>query len=286
MSALKTLTSKDEYHVAFISPLPIERAAATALLDERHAEPLDYSQDSIDENAYTWGRIYQHNVVITSLPVGMYGVVSATTTVLGLLASFPSIKIGLLVGNGAGIPESGVDIRLGDVAVGCPELTLGGVVQYDTGKAKSGKAWERTGLLVPPPRILLNALSKLQAEHEIADSHVLSILDAAEKQNNKFVRAYKHPGVENDRLYEENPDYQPDVKESYPEREVQRSSRSSMAPKIHYGTIALGNKLVEDAETRREILAAVGQTCICLEMEAAGLINSFPCLVIRGICGK
>ena len=132
----------------------------------------------------------------------------------------------------------------------------------------------------------MNALAKLQAEHEIADSQVPSILDAAGKQNNKFARAYKHPGVENDLLYEENPDYQSDVKDSDPERVVLRSQRSFTAPSIHHGTIALGNELVEDAQMRREILAAVGQICICLEMEAAGLMNCFPCLVIRGVCGK
>lgn len=28
----------------------------------------------------------------------------------------------------------------------------------------------------------------------------------------------------------------------------------------------------------------IGEECICFEMEAAGLMNHFPCLVIRGIC--
>ena len=27
----------------------------------------------------------------------------------------------------------------------------------------------------------------------------------------------------------------------------------------------------------------VGEDCICFEMEAAGLVDSFPCLVIRGV---
>lgn len=29
--------------------------------------------------------------------------------------------------------------------------------------------------------------------------------------------------------------------------------------------------------------ATIGGDCLCFEMEAAGLINNFPCMVIRGI---
>lgn len=36
--------------------------------------------------------------------------------------------------------------------------------------------------------------------------------------------------------------------------------------------------------TRDELVAEMNEECICFEMEAAGLMNSFPCLVIRVIC--
>ncbi len=52
-------------------------------------------------------------------------------------------------------------------------------------------------------------------------------------------------------------------------------------PAIHYGLIASGNQLMMNAEIRD--LAAQGRV-LCFEMEAAGLMNRFPCLVIRGIC--
>lgn len=54
--------------------------------------------------------------------------------------------------------------------------------------------------------------------------------------------------------------------------------------KIHYGVIASGNLLVKDAVRRDEILSLLDEECICFEMEAAGLVNSFPCLVVRGVC--
>ncbi|KAH7471890.1 hypothetical protein FOMA001_g13731 [Fusarium oxysporum f. sp. matthiolae] len=53
-------------------------------------------------------------------------------------------------------------------------------------------------------------------------------------------------------------------------------------PAIHYGLIASANQLMMDALVRDRLAAEKG--VLCFEMEAAGLINHFPCLVIRGIC--
>ncbi|KAK2054988.1 purine and uridine phosphorylase [Colletotrichum caudatum] len=53
-------------------------------------------------------------------------------------------------------------------------------------------------------------------------------------------------------------------------------------PAIYYGLIASGNQLMKDARIR-DVLAAE-RDVLCFEIEAAGLMNHFPCLVIRGIC--
>jgi nucleoside phosphorylase len=53
-------------------------------------------------------------------------------------------------------------------------------------------------------------------------------------------------------------------------------------PAIHYGLIASGNTLMKDAEVRDRLVAE--RDVLCFEMEAAGLMNQFPCLVVRGIC--
>lgn len=53
-------------------------------------------------------------------------------------------------------------------------------------------------------------------------------------------------------------------------------------PVIHYGLIASGNLLMKDASIRDRL--AVEKDVLCFEMEAAGLMNTFLCLVIRGIC--
>ena len=128
-----TLDSPDHYTIGWIAALPIERAAATALLDERHDKPQGFLQHPSDTNSYAWGRMGEHNIVIASLPAGVYGTTSAATTASSLLSSLPQIRIGLLVGIGGGIarPDEGMDIRLGDVVVSQPDTTNGGVVQYD-----------------------------------------------------------------------------------------------------------------------------------------------------------
>ena len=54
--------------------------------------------------------------------------------------------------------------------------------------------------------------------------------------------------------------------------------------RVHYGLIASGNRVVKDAIFRDEINKKLGGNVLCFEMEAAGLMNDFPCLVIRGIC--
>jgi nucleoside phosphorylase len=52
---------------------------------------------------------------------------------------------------------------------------------------------------------------------------------------------------------------------------------------VHYGTIASGNQDMRDGVERDRVSAELGGV-LCFEMEAAGLMNNFPCLVIRGIC--
>lgn len=126
------LAGPEHHTIGWIAALPFERAAATALLDERHDRPEDFHPHPSDANSYTWGRIGEHSIVIASLPAGNTGTSPAAATALHLLSSFPHVKVGLLVGIGGAIarPDLNRDIRLGDVVVSQPDGTFGGVVQY------------------------------------------------------------------------------------------------------------------------------------------------------------
>ena len=52
-------------------------------------------------------------------------------------------------------------------------------------------------------------------------------------------------------------------------------------PAIFYGLIASANQVMKDATIRDRL--ASEENVLCFEMEAAGLMNHFPCLVVRGM---
>ena len=302
MSALVTLEKAELYTVGWIAALAKELAAALAMLDERHDEPDDFEQSLSDDNSYHWGRIGHHNIVIASLAAGVYGTTSAATTAIHMLSSFPNIKVGLMVGIGAGIasPNQRHDIRLGDIVVSLPQGKSGGVLQYDLGKSRTSEdqghtthTFERVGSLNSPPAALLKALTSLQARVKMEGSNVSSLLHHMLERYPKMAKnepsnpGFIYQGQENDKLFEASYTHNSDIRcdECDLTRTVPRATRSDPdVPRVHYGVIASGNKLVKDAAERDMILKESGEDCICLEMEAAGLMNSFPCLVIRGIC--
>ncbi len=52
---------------------------------------------------------------------------------------------------------------------------------------------------------------------------------------------------------------------------------------MHYGVIASSDEEIECGVTRDVAKEALGVGVLCFEREAAGLMNDFPCLVVRGI---
>ncbi len=287
--------TRDQYTVGWIAALPAELAAAEAMLDEEHERPIDlFDKSARDTNIYKCGSISGHSVVIASLPAGVYGETSAATTATSMLHSFPNIRIGLMVGIGAAIsgPDKKYDIRLGDVVVSQPDGRTGGVIQYDLKKAKAGGKQELKGSLNMPPEALLKALTSLQAQHDREPSKLTSFLRQMIEKYPQMAKAksgkpsFLYQGVEHDRLFKSDYSHAGgfNCRDCDLQQEIALEIRDSNDPEIYYGIIASGNTLVKDAATRDSILKDTGEDCLCLEMEAAGLMNNFPCLVIRGIC--
>jgi nucleoside phosphorylase len=123
---------------------------------------------------YYLGRIGEHNVAITWLPMGMVGNNKAATVAAHLVSIFPAIKFGLMVGIGGGVPPK---VRLGDVVVSKPVGELGGVAQWDYGKAEQGSTFRRTGALNKPPIALLRALARLESKHAMEGSDIPGYLE-------------------------------------------------------------------------------------------------------------
>ena len=142
--------------------------------------------------------------------------------------------------------------------------------------------FQRKGTLPGPPTVVSTAVTKLSA--------------LARRKGYKFNKYYEEMLAENPlmedfrRPYDDilfKPDYlhvgsRADCSKCDPGRIVERVPHAG--PVVHYGLIGSGNRVLRDAMQRDKLYEQEG--IICLEMEAAGLMKDFPCLVIRGICGK
>ena len=301
----KTRTNND-YTVGWICALQTELAASQAMLDEEHPDLLQAENDT---NTYTLGRIGQHNVVLACLPAGTTGISAAATAGRDLLRSFPKVRFGLMVGVGGGAPsdpsdDPRQDIRLGDVIVGHPEgncgkgrvylfffitseLTkrIGGVVQYDFGKTIQDGKFIQTGFLNKPPTVLMTGVSKLQAFHLRKGSAIREHVNSMLELNPAMQQDFSRRNPEDDQLFQADYDHMDSgkgCKSCDEKRLVPRIPRTTNIPVIHYGLIGSGNQVMRHGVTREKLRQEKG--ILCFEMEAAGLMDNFPCLVIRGIC--
>ena len=282
------MSEPQDYTIGWICALPAEFVAAQAFLDEEHDKPEVLSQS--DNNSYVLGNMRGHNVVIAVMPKWEYGTTTAATVARDMVHSFPNVRIGLMVGIGGGARSAKNDIRLGDIVVGARDGERGGVLQYDYGMALQSRDFVTTGHLNQPPQLMLTALGALEASYD-KDGHQLNTDVEEALKKIKRRKKYSRPSATDDRLYKSTWEHPENTTEACsevcghnPSHLVPRAKRDEDEddPAIHYGLIASGNCLMKDA-VLRDILAEK-KGVLCFEMEAAGLMNHFPCLVIRGIC--
>jgi nucleoside phosphorylase len=278
------MSNPNDYTVGWICALTTEFVAAQAFLDEEHEGPQAVAQN--DNNNYALGKIGNHNIVIAVLPDKEYG----TAVARDMLHSFPNIRIGLMVGIGGGAPSPNHDIRLGDIVVSSRDGGKGGVFQYDFGKTIKNRSFQETGFLDQPPTVLRAAVNALKGRYELKGHLLNDDVEMALKKIKKR-KKYSRPPASSDRLYRSDITHPSNSSEDCSAvcgddsfHLVARAERDEEDdnPAIHYGLIASANQLMKDALVRDKLAAEKG--VLCFEMEAAGLMNHFPCLVIRGIC--
>ncbi|KAL4735655.1 hypothetical protein BDV11DRAFT_211854 [Aspergillus similis] len=199
-----------------------------------------------------------------------------------MLPTFPRLRFGLMVGIGGGVPCEDTDTRLGDVVISLPSETSGGVIQYDFGKTLRDGRFQRIGSLNKPPQFLLTAISQMRSDHIIGNRPIARILSDTFLEHQEMKEQFTRP--DGDWLFEPTYTHEvgPDCSRCDQTRLVKRVLRENQDPYPHYGLIASGNQVIKDA-ARRDALAQE-MDILCFEMEAAGLMDQFPCLVIRGIC--
>jgi nucleoside phosphorylase/tetratricopeptide (TPR) repeat protein len=307
---------REQFHVAIVCALPLEFDAALSQLDEiwddDHTNSA-FGKTSNDLNTYVNGRIWQHNVVLVLLPNRM-GKVNAAVVASDLRHSYPNVRVTLLVGICGGVPKSGDgEILLGDVVISRS------LVQYDFGREYPDGFRRKNSAkdnLTGPNHEIQGILAMLDTEfknrmHERA----MSFLRNLQQRNPK----YAFPGTAHDRLFQ--PEYRhkhqgsPDCEcrghvnefDTVCEKAmecsceevgcedgflVQRSrlnqrmaevdNDSVFDPAIHVGPVGSGDTVMKSAIRRDKVAEKEG--IIAFEMEAAGIWEHQPCLVVKGVC--
>ncbi|EHK20194.1 uncharacterized protein TRIVIDRAFT_129013, partial [Trichoderma virens Gv29-8] len=277
------------YTVGWVCALPREQSAASFMLDDIH-DPRELTNPVHDHNAYIRGSIGGHNIVIACLPMGLTGNSSSASVATRMIATFENIKFGLMVGIGGGMPQK--DVRLGDVVVSSPKGKSSGVVQWDFGKAESGGTFRRTGSLDKPPKGLLTALGNVRSDSIKCYDELHAYLRHLEARSD-VPKSFVNRDTLTDVLYQSSYPHVEKILATVDCALCDKSKTVDREPKtrdikFHYGLIASGNQVVKDALVRNEIYDDLSKDLdtevLCVEMEAAGLMNDFPCLVIRGIC--
>ncbi|KAF3928578.1 hypothetical protein AA313_de0201471 [Arthrobotrys entomopaga] len=269
--------SADEITVAIFCALSCESVAVVHSLDEEfQCRPKSRAQKYI----LHFGRIGEHKIVIAR-PTQI-GKVSTAQLASKISQQFPNVRFALMIGIGAGIPRKR-DIRLGDIAVSIPREGHPGVLEYDFGKSKKN-GFIPKGCLSKPPPILLSADGQLEDDERIGRRPLRKIL---KKIVNK--PGYGRPKVD-DILFESTFDHINEggdcsgCEASSQKKIVYRGPREKETdgPVVHRGLILSGGFVVKNPEDR-DRLRRGQDDAICYEMEAAGIMDEIPCLVIRGI---
>jgi nucleoside phosphorylase len=153
------------------------------------------------------------------------------------------------------------------------------------GKVTADGVFCRTGSLNSPPRSLLTAVSQMRAAELADDPLYLKYLQKAIRRTRRTQANFGRPSSQSDRLFKtkhEHPGTLKNCDMCSRDWEETRSERDGQEPLPHYGIIASVSPVIKHGCTREQLRLDSG--ALCFEMEAAGLMLDFPCIIIRGIC--
>ncbi|KAF4628578.1 hypothetical protein G7Y89_g9570 [Cudoniella acicularis] len=282
--------SREEFQIAVICALPSEANAVEGLFDhiwdETEDKGFNIERVPTDANTYTMGVMWDCNIVLAWMP-GM-GKTSAAIVAERLRSSFTGIKLALVVGICGGVPRYGDnEVLLGDVIIST------GIQKYDFGRQLPNEFIPKGTLAEPNPEIraFLSKLrgsstrTKLSADedklynptyrHKHHESSICGICSKWEKNADSVCQnALEAPCIE--LKCSEN--------ELVKRNRLERIKTGTEAPNpgIHFGYIASGDTVMKSGEHRDKV--AKLQQVIAFEMEAAGVWDVFPCVVIKGVC--
>ncbi|EXJ88937.1 hypothetical protein A1O3_02001 [Capronia epimyces CBS 606.96] len=290
------------FKVALICALPDEASCVQALFDEFWD---GYGKAPGDDNAYTVGSMARHNVVLAHLP-GM-GIPTAAGAAVGLRASFPEIKLALVVGMCGGVPygTQNEEIILGDVIISQA------VIKYDFGRQYPEKyqikdtVEDRLGR----PSLGIRALQAQLRTHHYQAKMQQNIATFLRAIQNKLPYTLL-PGSENDVLYHSSYLHKhhshaacdkccegdSQICEEALKMDCEDlgcsatmlvarnrlTHASTTQPRVHFGIMGSGNTVMKSGQ-HRDLLARA-EDIIAFEMEGAGVWEYFPSVIIKGVC--
>ncbi|RKK91207.1 hypothetical protein BFJ68_g16260 [Fusarium oxysporum] len=241
------------FEIAIICALPLEADAIEALFDHYwDGDGLLVRKAAGDPNAYSTGVIGCHNVVLVRMP-GM-GKVHAAAAASNCRASFPNIKIALVVGlcGVAPFKRNGEEVVLGDVVIS------EGIVQYDFGRRLPGRFVPKDGPLDSlgrPNQEIRGILAQAKGTRgrQRLTSEMARYLEIL--RHDPELRA-EYPGPAYDRLFEASYRHSEDQKSCeqvgcdgklVPRRRLQATGHSP-APAVHFGLMASGDAVMKSGE--------------------------------------
>ncbi|KAF9894873.1 hypothetical protein FE257_004494 [Aspergillus nanangensis] len=307
MSAISPPRCRNDFKVAIICTLPVEAAAVEALFDAHHDETGEkYGKAPGDTNAYMLGRMGLHDVVLAFMP--NMGKGAAAGVAASLRSSYPQVQLALILGVCGGVPRrpDGQEILLGDVVVS------EGIVNYDVGRRYPDKFVGRDAVmhrLHRPTVEIQSFIAKLQMQR------LRGYLPGRVKKHLSLLRSEPatrsltvHPGWAEDKLFKPWYHHQHHHHKSVrscgcgnericdrarvascqeikcDKRELvprQRRRGGNSPPMIHFGLVASGDTLMRSGIHRDAI--ASREKVIAFEMEAAGVWDILPCMLIKGV---
>ncbi|ERF74247.1 hypothetical protein EPUS_03437 [Endocarpon pusillum Z07020] len=299
---------RNAFEIAILCALSIESDAVEALFDDFWEEDeVQYGKAPGDPNSYTLGRIGLHNVVLAYMPA--MGKAASAGVAAYFRTSFPNVRLGLVVGVCGGVPypPGFGEIFLGDVIIST------GVIQFDLGRQYSNRVVRKDTLqdsLGRPNheiRAFLNKLQGWRARSELR-RHVIEYV--AELCSKEGFDAPACPQTGEDKLYHANYRHKHQdagicdicaqcVKPEDPVCDVAlestcaklgcddlhlvpRKRASRRDPSIRFGLMASGDVVMKSGLNRDHLAAE--EKVIGFEMEGAGVWETFPTVVIKGVC--
>jgi nucleoside phosphorylase len=299
-----------DFEIAIFCALGLEADAMIAMFDEIWEQEEQYDKCRSDTNSYTFGRIHQHSVVLVHMP--RMGKISASSVAASLRLSFPYIRVGLLVGICGGVPVSASgkrEIILGDVLIGTH------IVQIDLTRLYPHTLLRKSTLqdnLGRPSQEIGGFLSKLQTQ--AAQTVIRGSMQA---DLATVFKSVDYPGTKKDKLFEasyshkhadakacsqcRSPDNDVcaeasnmsctelgcDLRKVISRARIQAMngkghSTLPYCPAVHFGGLASGDQVIKSALHRDRIAEQEG--VIGFEMEGAGLWDTVPTVVVKGVC--